>query len=441
MGAGSAMNVKAGDRPKSSELARLFTDFTLRVTAMRLFAEQIGPIADERDEGFREKIVQDLNDILGVDVLAPVGSEKRSDLKIAVTPVTAGPADETHSEFIPIAKKVDLDRLYKFATALRRSQSEHGPILRRSALIMAVTQLDALVADLLRAFYGRFPEALDGEEHKLSFKDLCELGSLDIAREVVLARRIDAVLHSSSRDQLSFFSKRLKVDLSHLEPYLDILDETVQRRHIWVHNGGRVSKLYLSRVAPSLIQKFSAVEGEVLPVDSTYLRRAIDRVNLAGVVLGQQCWRKWAPEESAAANDALNENIFDTISDGRYTAAQYLGEYGRGVCKSPDSVRRNTVLNLAQAYKWAGKPDRALQVVVAEDWTSCSLRFQLAVAVIKDDFETAVRLLPLALKSGDVSTPLIETWPIFREFRKDARVIAAMDVIRRTKQVTDVKTA
>jgi hypothetical protein len=87
------------------------------------------------------------------------------------------------------------------------------------------------------------------------------------------------------------------------------------------------------------------------------------------------------------------------------------------------------VVNLAQAYKWGGKPAEASKIIEKEDWTSCSADFQLAVAVLKDDFERAASLMKAVAAANLMRKNDYRDWPLFNEFRKSPLFIDAYNCI------------
>ncbi|MFT3685768.1 MAG: hypothetical protein QM783_12735 [Phycisphaerales bacterium] len=337
---------KNGTVSAQSPLHEIASRFSASMIAMRHFAEHLGPLADQHDaQSSKENLLECFQRMGLKPPPALLGESGALNVEIRLTQsgedgLVVPSNDSAHRTMVPA------DRFYSAMNGLRRRLTSHGVILRTSGLIQTVCMLDALVADLLRAYYTMRPGALDGDEGRISFRDLNELGSIDTARELILEQRIDALLRGSILNQLEFFTKSLKVNLKYLNEWLARLNETVQRRHLWVHNSGRVSKLYMARVSPELLAEVGAKEGETLKVDQVYLRRAIDRVNLAGVVLAQQCWRHWVPSEKAQADASLNEAIFDTVCDSRFVAAQFLGKFACEVVESSDMAKRTRFLTM-----------------------------------------------------------------------------------------------
>lgn len=78
------------------------------------------------------------------------------------------------------------------------------------------------------------------------------------------------------------------------------------------------------------------------------------------------------------------------------------------------------LINLAQSYKFLDKNDQCLSTLSTIDWSACSDNFALCVAVLKDDFEEAARVMKRVGPEGAVKRHEYIDWPVFKEFRKSA---------------------
>lgn len=117
-----------------------------------------------------------------------------------------------------------------------------------------------------------------------------------VADSFIISKEVDAVLRESVENQLLYFTKRPKLDLSPLDDIEPALVEVAQRRILIIYNGGRVNKTYLAKVRTDSDVK----ESDELAVDDAYLNTAIDLVQAVGAVLVQLCWRKWDQHECEA---------------------------------------------------------------------------------------------------------------------------------------------
>ena len=116
---------------------------------------------------------------------------------------------------------------------------------------------------------------------------------------------------------------------------------------------------------------------------------------------------------------------YDCLVTGNYDLAIILGVFATETLKkhSSDVARRRFLVNLAQAYKWAGKADTARKILDAEDWSACSSLFQLAVAVLRDEFKAAAGLMKLVSIGDELKANDYRDWPLFKEFRKSQEFI------------------
>lgn len=85
----------------------------------------------------------------------------------------------------------------------------------------------------------------------------------------------------------------------------------------------------------------------------------------------------------------------------------------RGTWVLNEALRRNYIINKAQALKGLGKQDAALKEIASLDWSAAHSRYLLAIALIKDDFDGAAELM----SEAEFSENSYRTWPIFEAFR------------------------
>lgn len=78
-------------------------------------------------------------------------------------------------------------------------------------------------------------------------------------------------------------------------------------------------------------------------------------------------------------------------------------------------------MNYAQAYKWLGDEERCGEILASMDWSASGLEFQLAKAVLKDDYDDAVEIMRRIGSDGVVNQADYMDWPLFRRFRKEER--------------------
>jgi hypothetical protein len=88
------------------------------------------------------------------------------------------------------------------------------------------------------------------------------------------------------------------------------------------------------------------------------------------------------------------------------------------------------VVNRAQTYKWTGNEDTCKKILDAEDWSATSQKFQLANAVLRDQFKEASEIVQqIGNKDEDVNKHAFREWPLFKEFRKSPEFIAIFEQV------------
>jgi hypothetical protein len=288
-------------------------------------------------------------------------------------------------------------------------------------IVSLVAMFDAFLGRLIRCLFYIKPEILNASNEKLSFSQLVAFGSLDEAKEHIIEQEIDEVLRASHADQFKWLEERFSISLRKDLPSWPTFIEITERRNLFVHTGGVVTEQYLSVCRKHGVDlQMDLKLGEELQVSPEYFNTAYMCVLEIAIKLTQVLWRKISPEALEAADKSLIETTFDLLVLGEYDLATILLQFAYTILKkfSSDQTRRIFIINLAQAHKWSGRQQECQQVLNGEDWSSTSDKFALGVAVLKDDFQLAVKIMRRIGSEGEVEEHDYKTWPLFQEFRK-----------------------
>ena len=313
----------------------------------------------------------------------------------------------------------------RLSSRLAKAQAATA-ILPQAFLISLVSQYDSFLGGLLRCLYRAKPELLNASERQLTYAQLCIFGDLEKAKEHILEKEIENILRSSHADQFGAMANRF--DLT-LEPRLAARQrfiELTERRNLFAHCNGKVSSQYLDVCAKHDVKhEKQPATGHLLDVTPTYFAEAYACVFEIGAELAHVLWRKLLPQQQEEADDNLLMLGYDLLVAGNYDLAITLGIFATETLKkhSSDIGRRRLLVNLAQAYKWAGKADAAQKIIDAEDWSACDSLFHLAVAVLREDFKAAAGLMKVVSMSKQLKANDYRDWPIFKEFRKSQEFI------------------
>lgn len=362
-----------------------------------------------------------------VEVLAPVLQER----SVSEMEQSTG----TFAEFtnlvkqLPIADNGEIDRelvaqrnelvktlpiVVESAKRLKNSVF-HQMLLYRVSLVTLVSTAEWFVSELLHSYFELYPNALDIDNRKLSFKDIQAFESFDGARTYLVDKEIEGFLRGSIEDWLILFEKRCKLSMGYIDGDVkDELIETYQRRNLLVHNGGRINSLYRKRVSEHLRWEG---RGDSVEVPEDYLSDRIGTFEKAFILIGAELWKKISPSDDGRFQ-VLSEIIWGHLKAERWDIARSLTRFAMNDKQLPEVSQLIACFNYWQCQKWLGRFEEVEKEVREADLSAKEPRFrlgQLALLEKHDDFVTLARKL---VDKEDLTMDDLQTWPIFKETRK-----------------------
>jgi len=305
-------------------------------------------------------------------------------------------------------------------------------ILPRSFIVSLISQFDALIGRLIRNVFHINPELLNSSERLLSLGQLLEFQSIENAKEHIIEKEIETVLRKSHAEQFEWLEKKLDIPLRVNLPVWPTFIEVTERRNLFVHTDGKVSSQYLTVCKQHGVKlPPDRCVGIELAVTPEYFADASSCIFEIGVKLSQVMWRKLQPQESERADSLLVNICYELLTEEKFELAKVLLDFSMiPVMKHPDEViRRMLVINRAQAYKWSGDQEAVGRILAAEDWSAARDDFRLADAVMRNDFESASKIMTKIGNKGDVSKSDYKEWPLFREFRESEEFQTSFEAI------------
>ena len=275
----------------------------------------------------------------------------------------------------------------------------------RSFLVALVSEYDTFLGKLLNSLYSIRPELLSSSDRALSFSQLSAFSSLEQARAYVVEKEIETFLRKSHSEQFDWLEKKFELPLRKNLPAWSDFIEVTERRNLFVHAGGIVSSQYVQNCRDHGVAHHSGVHvGTELGVPAEYFRHAHAVLLEIGVKLGQVLWRKLRPAEIEHADIALSDITYDLLEANSFELAKTLLDFAHLTLKKHASERDELVflVNRAQAYKWSGDSESAVKMLNDIDWSAKSEAFQLAYAVLTDNFGRAADIME---KIGPVGYP------------------------------------
>jgi len=302
-----------------------------------------------------------------------------------------------------------------------RDQTE---LLFRTSFIILLSYFDYLISDIIHYHYRLHPDALAGKELTITLDDLRQCSDRDEAIELILEKKVESVLFRSLSGQLLFIEKDLAIDINRTAIRWDIVNEAIERRNLLVHNDGLVNRRY-KRNVKGLVEGREGGElklGDVLNVDRVYFKRVYDEILLAGVILANNCWRKWGGKDTFRAEESLARSLIKLLMRMEWGVAERLGAYVREVEIKNTHIKNDLTINYCVALKRLGRKKRLKKEFQGIDRGGLSLIRLALVSVLEDDKDGFYENIKKVAEEGVVhkeSLLLPLDWPALDEIVKD----------------------
>ena len=287
-------------------LDKQITDFNENLIGLRDFVELIDPFLTEKIEEHNQHIQPIILSAMLKEVLSN-GEEiddKDKEKFIEFQEKIAKELDEKYKE-IPEVKfeKKDEDGEKGVAIKISNSNSEvskhlenvkkntkHIEQLYTNSLISALSSVEWFFSQLLHFFYDKHPESAGVQKRTMTLTELKSFGSIEDAEKYLIDIKIDEILRGNFESWINLLKSELSLGLGYLTDIMDELVEVYQRRNLFVHNGGTVNSIYLSKVDEN--QRKGVLLNDKLIVDKEYLDNAICKLQKAFILIGAELWKK-----------------------------------------------------------------------------------------------------------------------------------------------------
>lgn len=335
-----------------------------------------------------------------------------------------GEAEDGKSKFqIPIEQFNLFNRLDRDLDIAKAAMD----ILPRHFVVSLVSQYDAYLAELYRTLFEIKPELAFSLDKEFTFQEILKYANLDELKEYVIEKDVENLLRESHLEQLKVLEKRItkhtgkEFTLTTNLPILPTFIEVAERRNLFVHCNGIVSSQYIDVCTKNKVTDIDKVKlNDVLDVDPEYFDKAYRAYFEVGVKLCQVLWRKFLPDKILEADKNLNNICYDLLSSGYYELAKTLLKFATEELpkNGNQALRKMLVINKSLVFYLSGEKTTALKILDAEDFTLGN-EFKLAVAVLKEDFAEAKRLMVKIGADDELfDIEAYQEFPLFKIFRE-----------------------
>ena len=412
-----------GAAAESVRLGHVHAAFHENITALRAFAATVGAFTVDLDKKTLDEVIAAMRRIRAALPSDTTDSDGvHTDSEGDEEAPTASSETSTSEKNRP--ERLNSFELYDAVQRVRRQPSSQTKILRTGTVVTLVSHFEALVSDLLHAYYSLFPQALPSTDATtISLEDLRRLGTIPDAEQFIREREIEAVLRGGIEAQLNYFRKRPKINIDQgpMPNFLLALAEVSKRRNLYVHNQGIVNRHYMETVDGELSRRFEVALGNHVGASSEYINHAIDTVEVCGTALIQLCWRSWQKAGVGVANGALVDVSYEALVSGRLNVVKALSDFCLATSYGDDETKRKVCVNHAIALRDNGEADKIAPLLDRFDWSTSNLLFRLAYAAVTGDEDSFFDLLPRAVAAEEIHLHPLLDWPLFSEVQSSSR--------------------
>ena len=286
-------------------------------------------------------------------------------------------------------------------------------------MVSLVSLYDAYLGNLIKVMYKTCPDLLNDSNKNFSLSEILQFESIEEAKERVIEKEVDAVLRDSHLAQIQWIETKLKLPLRKDLPAFSDFIEITERRNLFVHTNGEVSRQYIKICKENQVKGIEKIKiGNHLTATPQYIFHCYNTLFEIGVKLGHVIWRKLDKTTRVQADNYLNDICFDLLKQNKYELALVLLKFATEVLKTHanQEIKYIFIINKALAYYLTDDKQACIEVLDKEDWSAFAPKFQLAVAVLHDDYATATSYMKMIKDSAPKN--IYGDWPLFTKFRE-----------------------
>ncbi len=406
-------------------LRKVYDNFVANIRSLNIFVKHLSPEALKQDQAKLRSITSYFENIFkraGINLKELRNeSEGLADIKVSA-----------------MQKRKIVGGLTKYM--IPRATIPYTGILFNSSLVTLISYLDYLISDLFHFYYYSYPNSLSTKEQSIMLNELVSCRDIQEAINLVISKEIEKIMYQGLEEKIRYLEKTLKIDCGSQFVKWNIINEAVERRNLIVHNNSIINKRYKKIIDSSIFNKNKKKPkiGQKIYVGEKYFKKVFGECFLAGIILLQNCWRKWKADEMGDADSYLIDTIFDLLCEEEWPLAEKIGLYAKNCVKVKTASNLILRVNYCQALKWQNKNAELETELRQFDLSAMSPEFLLAIAALKSDAHSFYLHLRDAISVKRISKDDLMLWPLFRELRKEKnfrrRVGAAYASVSRATQ-------
>lgn len=292
----------------------------------------------------------------------------------------------------------------------------HTELLYRSTLISLAVTFELLITNMIHYRAIKFPNSININEKKLSFKEIENLGSFEEAKNYLVEDHVTELMRKSNEEWISYIKKNFSVKVDkEIEEYEGIINETFNRRNLVVHGGGIINNIYITKVDENLRKGLK--KGDKIDINKEYILERINIFKVYGLALMYGFWMGMEKGNENRAMIAQNY-AYNLLKKNQYILARKLYKVILSD-KLPQSIEFMVKINYWQTYKWNDELELVKEEIEDIDFSASTLNFQMCKDLLLDKNDEALEKLKKIVSSGDYDLDDLLDWPILRNLHKE----------------------
>lgn len=360
----------------------------------------------EWEENEKEKI-EDLKSKVNAKILEVYKKEIDVELE---TEEDEGNKKKAFSIKVKATDNVDLK---EHLTKARKTKS-HIELLYRNSLISLLSSVEWFFSQILHFYYDKHPESAGIQKKTMTLTDLKSFGSIEDAEKYLIDVKIEEILRGSFDTWITLLKSELSLGLGYIEPIKEELTEFYQRRNLFVHNGGVVNSIYISKVKEELRKDIKI--NDQLRVDKEYLDNAICKLQKAFILIASELWKN-LDKADKTRGDILTDIVYENLLKSRWDICEGLTYFIINDSQLDITDKVVAQLNFWLCKKRTNQYDSIKKEIEKADYSDKKEIFQLALFALRDETSLFFETLPAALDSKQINIKRLEEFPIFQEIR------------------------
>ncbi len=278
-----------------------------------------------------------------------------------------------------------------------------------NALVSLLIRLESFFQDYFEWLVKKYPDKYL-QEKNIKYSEILKY-DFDGLKQQLTREAADAIMSQPLREWLRIIRSH-KYKLDSLNPYLEEFNEIYYRRNIIVHNKGEVNRMYLSNVRDCQTEL-----GTQLHLDKSYILNAYSTAII--IIYGLlYATLKSNPDDLLPYLSFLFNTGFNHMLEGDWKIGKFIFS-----TLSKDQNQEEIDIVLSQINLWickknSGEFKEIKDEITQTDYSAMNASIKMAKEMLLNNYDLGTYYLEEAIKSGQLSPDLVESWPIFIQYRK-----------------------